>query len=107
MNNENNSVILMASSRANGNTASLANRVAEQTGAFVIDLNQYCIHPYRYEKQAQNHRPIDEFMPLIDVLLQYPKILFASPVYLYYWRKVMTWFQSAALKKCFQKHSNT
>lgn len=45
----------------------------------VIDLDDYDISPYDYEHRNKN----DDFLPLINKILSYDNIIFASPIYWY------------------------
>ncbi|WP_394172581.1 flavodoxin family protein [Thalassotalea litorea] len=74
-----NTIILMASSRSRGNTAILADKVSSEIGASILNINDFEIRPYNYE----NHNQDDDFIALIDELLNYQRIIFASPVYWY------------------------
>ena len=71
--------IVLGSSRAQGNTFKLADVVAQQQGAILFNLADYDVKPYDY---AHNNDD-DDFNQLIDKLLTYDQILFASPVYWY------------------------
>ncbi|MDU0354050.1 NAD(P)H-dependent oxidoreductase [Paraglaciecola aquimarina] len=73
------SVIILGSSRSDGNTAKLVAQFSTQISAEVVDLSSYNILPYDYEFQNQN----DDFLPLIDRLLTFDRLILASPVYWY------------------------
>lgn len=83
-----NSVIILGSSRGDGNTADLANQFANQVGGEVIDLNRYTILPYDYEYENRH----DDFLELIDYLLTFDNLVFASPIY---------WYAPSAIMKTF------
>ena len=71
--------ILLSTSREKGNTSALVSAVSEQNEVEVINLKDYNISPFDYE-----HKNIgDDFVPLIEELLKYEHIAFASPVYWY------------------------
>ena len=75
----NNTVILLSSSRDNGNTSALVDAVSDLCEVDVFKLNEYNISPFDYE-----HKNIDDdFVPLVEELLRYQHIIFASPVYWY------------------------
>ncbi|KGK01193.1 flavodoxin family protein [Thalassotalea sp. ND16A] len=75
----NNTVAIFSSARANGNTEKLLNSFALNTDIDIIDLSDYSFSEYDYEYKNQD----DDFMPLIEKMLSYEKIIFASPVYWY------------------------
>ena len=80
--------IILGTSRSNGNTADVSNILAQNTNAVVFDINNYNILPFDYD-----HKNIDDdFLPLMDHLLKYENIIFASPVY---------WFAMSAQMKIF------
>jgi len=74
-----NIAVLLATSRVNGNTGSLALEFANQTGANIFNLNDYQISPFDYEHCNRN----DDFLSLISELVRFEHIVFASPVYWY------------------------
>lgn len=82
------SVILFGSSRSDGNTRKV---VDELLGAFSFplhDLSDFTITPFDYA-----HRNIgDDFIPLIEDLLNYDTLIIATPVY---------WYQMSAQHKIF------
>jgi multimeric flavodoxin WrbA len=73
------SVIIVGSSRSDGNTAKLAEQFSTQICAEVVDLSSYNILPYDYKFKNQD----DDFLPLIDRLLTFDSLIFASPIYWY------------------------
>ncbi|MFT7121651.1 MAG: multimeric flavodoxin WrbA [Neolewinella sp.] len=74
-------IILLASSRPNGDTRKVADHLALQLKAEVIDLTQFTIHPYRYE---QDYPEGDDFFRVIETMvLPHDQIIFASPLYWY------------------------
>ena len=72
-------VALLASSRRHGNTGRLMDRVAGALNLEVIDLAQRTISPFDYEHKNR----ADDFEPLLDHVLKFEQIIFASPVYWY------------------------
>lgn len=72
-------IAVFASARRNGNTGKLIDWIAEELGIEVIDLAENDISPYDYEHKNIN----DDFLPLIKELLNYDKIILATPVYWY------------------------
>ena len=81
-------VIILGSSRSDGNTAQMTTILAEKIGATIVDLNQYALMPYDYKfgnRQA-------DFLPLVELLMGYDKWVFASPIY---------WFAPSCTLKVF------
>ena len=75
----NNTIAIIGSSRRNGNTGQLIDLIAKELCIEVIDLNSKNISSFDYE-----HKNIDDdFLSLMDHLLKYDNIIFASPVYWY------------------------
>ena len=72
-------IALFASSRRKGNTGRLMDRIASDLSIEVIDLNDYTFSDFDYEHRNAN----DDFSPLLDKILEYDHIVFASPVYWY------------------------
>ena len=72
-------VALFASSRRQGNTGAVLDRIAAELGIEVIDLSETNISPYDYSHYNRG----DGFEPLIDQVLRYEQIIFAAPVYWY------------------------
>lgn len=82
-------VIIVGSSRSNGNTSAIAHKIAVDIKADVIDLREYTISYYDYE----SNNIADDFLPLIkSVLEKYDTIVFATPVY---------WYAMSAIMKVF------
>ena len=75
----NNAIILFASSRRNGNTGRLTDEIAKAHGVEVVDLGKKEISEYDYEHKNRN----DDFEPLMEHILNFDKIIFASPIYWY------------------------
>lgn len=72
-------IALFGSARRNGNTGKLIDWIAADLGVEIIDLADKAISPYDYD-----HNNIDDdFVPLINELLNYEHILFVTPVYWY------------------------
>jgi multimeric flavodoxin WrbA len=72
-------IALFASSRRNGNTGRLMDRIATELQIEVVDLTEKSISPFDYEHRNRN----DDFEPLISHVLGFEQIIFASPVYWY------------------------
>jgi len=74
-----NTVAVFSSSRSNGNTGKLLANVASKINIDTISLSEYIFSDYDYEYKNQG----DDFLSLIDKVLAYENIIFASPVYWY------------------------
>lgn len=74
-----NTIAIFASSRRNGNTGKLINWIASELGIEVVDLSGKEISPYDYDHKNIN----DDFIPLMNKLLNYENIIFVTPVYWY------------------------
>jgi multimeric flavodoxin WrbA len=83
-----NTVAVFASARANGNTKKLIEWISNELGTHVIDLSEKNISPYDYEHKNLN----DDFIPVINEILQYENIIFATPIY---------WYAASAQMKVF------
>jgi len=81
-------VILMGSARSDGNTRRMVERLSSVSGMTVIDLNDFDIEFFEYD----NYDRGDDFLRLIDTLLKYDLLVFASPVY---------WYNMSAIMKNF------
>jgi multimeric flavodoxin WrbA len=74
-----NAIAVFSSSRRDGNTGQLMDRLAGELYIDVVDLAEKNISAYDYEHR--NRR--DDFEPLIEHILGFEQIIFASPVYWY------------------------
>src|SRR3970040_31878 len=72
-------VAVFASSRRNGNTGQLMDRISQGVGSEGIDLARKNISPYDYEHRNRK----DDFEPLMEYLFRFNQWIFASPVYWY------------------------
>ncbi len=72
-------IALFASSRRNGNTGQLMDRIAVELGIEVVDLSGKRISGYDYEHRNRG----DDFEPLMRRVLAFDQIVFATPVYWY------------------------
>jgi len=71
--------IILASSRRGGNTEQLVTSFIHSYPAKVFNLSDLDISPFDYQ---HNNRD-DDFLPLIEKILCYDLIIFATPVYWY------------------------
>jgi len=83
-----NAIIILGSSRNDGNTRQMVDYIVSQTGMEVINLNDKNISYYDYEHQNQG----DDFLPLMEKIVTYDLIIFATPVYWYSMSAVMKTF---------------
>ncbi len=81
-------IIILGSSRSHGDTRKLIDRVREEIDADFIDLNDLQISYYDYEYKNQE----DDFLPTMKRVVEYDKIILASPVYWYSMSGVMKTF---------------
>ncbi|QOL24572.1 flavodoxin family protein [Thalassotalea sp. LPB0316] len=79
--------IILGSARSDGNTAKLVERVASTLSADVFDLNTYRVLPFDYCGSAD-----DDFRVLSSQLLDYHRLIFATPMY---------WYSASAQMKAF------
>ncbi|WP_115716937.1 flavodoxin family protein [Gallaecimonas mangrovi] len=70
-----NTITLLGSARGNGYTAALCEAIGFKT----LNLNDYHIRHYDYRSDGVG----DDFLPLMERLLRYDRILLASPLYWY------------------------
>ncbi len=72
-------IVVFASARRDGNTGKFIDWIANELEIEIIDLSEMNISPYDYEHKNLD----DDFIPLMNRLLNYKKIIFATPVYWY------------------------
>jgi multimeric flavodoxin WrbA len=72
-------IALIGSSRRNGNTGQLMDRIAVELGIEIVDLASIRMSAYDYEHRNRD----DDFEPLMQRVLGFDHIVFASPVYWY------------------------
>ena len=72
-------IALFASSRRNGNTGQLMDRIASELDIEVIDLATKRMSAYDYEHRNRN----DDFEELMKRALAFDQLIFATPVYWY------------------------
>ena len=75
----NNTIAVFSSSRRHGNTGRLLDCVAGNIDIDIVDLSEFKFSNYDYEHNNLD----DDFLPLMQRVLDYDKIIFASPVYWY------------------------
>jgi len=72
-------IALFSSSRRHGNTGQLMDRIASELGIEVVDLAALRMSAYDYGHRNRD----DDFEPLMQRVLAFDRIIFASPVYWY------------------------
>jgi len=75
----NDTIAIFGSARRNGNTGKFIDWIGDELNIKIIDLSEKHISPYDYEHRNLN----DDFIPLMNELLNYKKIIFVTPVYWY------------------------
>jgi len=75
----NKTIAVFASARRNGNTGKFIDWIAGNLDIQVIDLSEKDITPYDYDHENIN----DDFVPVMNQLLEYENIIFVTPVYWY------------------------
>lgn len=81
-------LLILGSSRSNGNTRKVVDRLRILHDCDLIDLNDWQFSYYDYEHKNKD----DDFIKIIDQLLEYDILVFASPVYWYSMSAVMKTF---------------
>ena len=86
---ENRKVIILGSSRKNGNTTKIVDEISKEHGIEVINLSDFNISYYDYESKNRE----DDFFPLIKGIIEnYDTLIFATPVYWYNMSGIMKVF---------------
>jgi len=86
---KNDKVILLGSSRSQGNTAKVASIISKQHDIDVIDLKDFSFSYYDYDNLNKD----DDFFPLIKFIIEkYNTVIFATPVYWYNMSGIMKVF---------------
>jgi len=75
------SVIILGSARSDGNTKKICDFISTLNKAPVIDLNDYKIAYYDYEHDHENKE--DDYFTLMEKVLGFDTLIFATPVYWY------------------------
>lgn len=79
---------ILGSARSDGNTARALQRLFENLSCEVVDLNQERIAPFSYSQQYSN----DDFIGIIEQMVEAPVTVFATPVYWYSYSALMKQF---------------
>lgn len=72
-------IALFSSSRRHGNTGQFMDRIATELAIEIVDLAVKRISPYDYEHGNRQ----DDFEPLMQRVLTFERVIFATPVYWY------------------------
>ena len=82
-------VVILGSSRGDGNTRKIVDLFTEKSGFDLIDLLEHDISYYDYEHKNKN----DDFKPLMQrITSDYDLIVFATPIYWYSMSGIMKVF---------------
>lgn len=82
-------VIILGSSRSDGNTTRIVNTIAKQENIDIVDLNDYNFSYFDYDFKNKQ----DDFLPLIKKIIEnYETFIFATPVYWYSMSGIMKVF---------------
>jgi multimeric flavodoxin WrbA len=82
-------VIIVGSSRNDGDTLNLVNEIVKQTNWEIINLNDYNFSYYDYENKNRN----DDYLTLMKQIVEkYDTLVFATPVYWYSMSGIMKVF---------------
>ncbi|HJS00111.1 MAG TPA: NAD(P)H-dependent oxidoreductase [Flavobacterium sp.] len=83
------SVIIVGSSRKNGNTTRIVSEISSQFNIEVVNLSDYVFSYYDYESKNRN----DDFFELVkEIIEKYDTLIFATPVYWYSMSGIMKVF---------------
>ncbi|MEM1124588.1 MAG: NAD(P)H-dependent oxidoreductase [Bacteroidota bacterium] len=72
-------LIIMGSSRSDGNTRKIVDAIIKKTGADLINLNDYEISYFDYQNQNKS----DDFIKIATKMMEYEHLIFATPIYWY------------------------
>ena len=78
-------IIVLGSARSDGNTRMVVEYLSEISHMEVVDLNEFEIGYFEYD----NYHRGDDFLPLMERVLEYDVVVFATPVYWYSMSAVM------------------
>lgn len=82
-------VIIIGSSRKNGNTTKIGEAIALKYQVNVVNLSDYKFSYYDYESKNVS----DDFLPLIkEIITEYETLIFATPIYWYSMSGIMKVF---------------
>lgn len=82
-------LIILGSSRKDGNTKKVVDEIIRISGGDLVDLKDYNIGYYDYERQNVD----DDYLPLMrKIIANYDVLIFATPVYWYSMSGIMKVF---------------
>lgn len=81
-------LIILGSARSHGNTRQIVDELMLEQACELIDLNEWDFSYYDYEHRNKE----DDFLKLVEKMLQHDTLLFASPIYWYSMSAVMKTF---------------
>ncbi len=85
----NKTIIILGSSRSDGDTAKVVFKIQQHLNCDIVDLNDYAISYYDYAHMNQD----DDFLPLMKrIINNYQNIIVATPVYWYTMSGIMKVF---------------
>lgn len=82
-------LVILGSAREGSNTLKAVQELCPFQNYELIDLRKHTIHPYRYDSE---NIPPDDFLMIVDNMLQADVIVFATPVYWYAMSGIMKAF---------------
>ncbi|SEP92924.1 flavodoxin family protein [Flavobacterium urocaniciphilum] len=86
---KNSKVIIVGSSRNNGNTTKIIETIANENEFDIVNLNDYQFSYYDYENKNRE----DDFLPLMKKIIEnYETLIFATPIYWYNMSGIMKVF---------------
>lgn len=86
---KNSKVIIVGSSRNNGNTTKIIETLANENEFDIVNLNDYQFSYYDYENKNRE----DDFLPLMKKIIEnYETLIFATPIYWYNMSGIMKVF---------------
>lgn len=74
-----NTIALFSSSRRNGNTGRLMDRIVSELNIEMVDLASLRLSAFDYDHRNRD----DDFEPLMGRLLAHDQVIFATPIYWY------------------------
>ncbi len=81
-------IVLQGSARSHGHTRQVLDELKSHLAYDCVDLHSLTIHPYDYGHTHQG----DDFLPLMQRVVSYERLLLATPVY---------WYAMSGLMKTF------
>lgn len=82
-------LVILGSARKGSDTRKIVERLLNGRECVILDLLDFEISPYQYEG---NYPVTDQFLEVVDQMVQHDRIVFATPVY---------WYAMSGLMKTF------